>query len=71
MIGREREKKILVLNSVRNQPDQENSKKKEKKIKKLKNLFPELFLKTGVERIKKREKNFNPNSVHTQPELEN
>ena len=60
-IGRETEKKILVLNSIRTKPEQENFKKKAKKIKKLKNLFPALFFaKTGRDRPRKREKNFSP-----------
>ena len=41
--GREREKKILVSNSVHTRPGQENSEKNRKKIKKLKHLFPALF----------------------------
>ena len=44
-IGREREKKILVPNSVHTRPSKENSKKKlAKKFKKLKNFFLALFL---------------------------
>ena len=43
-IGREREKKILVTNSVHTLPGQENSKKIAKKFKKLKNPFLTLFL---------------------------
>ena len=35
-IGREREKKILGLNSVHTQPGEENSKKNSKKIQKIK-----------------------------------
>ena len=43
-----------------------------KKIQKVKNLFPVLFLvKTGWDGQRKREKNLIPNSVPTQPELEN
>ena len=34
-MGQEREKKILVPNSVPTQPERENSKKKSKKIKKV------------------------------------
>ena len=66
-------KKILVLNYVCTEPEQENYKKKAKKIKKLKNLFPALFLaKMGGVRPKKREKkNLVPNSVHTWPGEEN
>ena len=36
--GREREKKILVSNSVHTRPGQENSEKNSKKIQKIKNL---------------------------------
>ena len=35
-IGREKEKKILLPNSVRTRPRQENSEKKDKKIEKIK-----------------------------------
>ena len=57
-IGREREKKILVANSVHTRPEQENSdKKKAKKFKKLKNLFLALFLgKIRLDRPKKGKK---------------
>ena len=37
-MGQEREKKILVPNSVPTQPEQENSKKKSKKIQKIKKV---------------------------------
>ena len=54
-------KKILLPNSVHTRHEQENSKKNSKKLKKLKNLFPTLFLaKTGLDRPRKREKNFTP-----------
>ena len=43
-IGREREKKILVPNSVYTRPWEENCEKNSNKIKKLKNLFPAIFL---------------------------
>ena len=56
---RESEKKILVVNSVRTQHEEENSKTKAKKIKKLKNLFPALFLaEMGGDRPNKKEKKF-------------
>ena len=47
-----------------------------KKFKKLKNLFPALYLaQTGWDRLrkikKKKKKNLDPNSVPTQPKLEN
>ena len=60
-IGRQKEKKILVPNSVPKQPELENSKKKAKKFKKLEKLSPALFIcKTGRERPRRREKNFSP-----------
>ena len=60
-IGREREKKILVLNSVHTRPGKKIAKKIAKKFKKLKNLFPALFLaKMGCDRPSKREKTFSP-----------
>ena len=60
-MGQEREKKILVPNSVPTQPELENSQKKAKKFKKLKKLIPALFLsKTGGGRLRKREKKFTP-----------
>ena len=49
-MGQEKEKKILVPNSVPTKPELDNSKKKKiaKKVKKLKKLIPALFLsKTG------------------------
>ena len=73
MIGQEREKKILVPNSVPTRSGLENSKKKAKKFKKLKNvIIPALFLsKPGWDRLRKREKIFVPNSIPTQPGQEN
>ena len=57
-MGQEREKKILVPNSVHTRPVQE---KFRKKFKKLKNLFPALFLANmGWDRLRKREKNLSP-----------
>ena len=60
--GREREKKILVPNSVHTRPRKENSEKKlVKKYKKLKNFFPTLFLaRTGWDWARRGEKNFSP-----------
>ena len=57
-MGQEREKKILLPNSVPTQPELKNSnKKKKKKFKKLKKLFLTLFLsKTGWDRPRKRKK---------------
>ena len=60
-IGREREKKILLTNSVHTRPGQENSKKNAKKLKKLKNPFLTLFwAKMGWDRQGNREKNYTP-----------
>ena len=61
-MGQEREKKILLPNSVPTQRELENSKKKKaKKFNKLKKLIPALFLsKTGWGRPRKREKKFSP-----------
>ena len=70
MIDREREKKILVLNSVRTQPEQKNSKKKAKKNQKI--SFRHYFLPKWEEIGRKREKKILvPNSIHTQPRQEN
>jgi len=72
-MGREREKNLLVQNSVCTRPGEENSEKNSKNIQKIKNLFLALFLvKTGDEIGRKREKKLLvPNSVRTRPELEN
>ena len=43
-IGWEREKKILVANSVHTRPGQENSEKNSKKFKQINKLYPALFL---------------------------
>ena len=60
-MGHEREKKILLPNSVPTQRELENSIKKSKKIQKIKKLIPTLFLsKTGWGRPRKREKKFSP-----------
>ena len=57
MIDREREKKILVLNFVRTQPEQENSKKKaKKKIKK--SLSAIIFCQHGRRQAEKEKKKF-------------
>ena len=48
-IGREKEKKILLPNSVRTRPRQENSEKKDKKIEKIKKPLSEfIFRLSGV-----------------------
>ena len=61
-MGQEREKKILVPNSVHTRPGQENSERNGQKIKKkLKNPFPALVLaETGWDGPRKREKHFSP-----------
>ena len=42
-IGRERETKILVPNSVHTRPGQENSEKNSKKIKKIKKTYSDII----------------------------
>ena len=60
-IGREREKKIQSRIPFILDPGKIILKKIEIEIKKLKNLFPALLLaKTGLDRPKKKKKNFNP-----------
>ena len=69
-IGRERQKKILVPDSVHSRPGQENSKKNSKKIKKP--LSGIIVSQNGMRQAEKeRTKNLVPNSVHTRPEQEN
>ena len=59
LIGREREKKIFVPNSVPARLGLENSKKIAKKFKQLKNIILALFLsKPGWDRPRKRDKKF-------------
>ena len=71
-IGREKEKRILVPNSVHTRPREENSENDSNKIQKLKNLFLALFLtKTRLDRLRKRKKKLVPNSAHTRPGQEN
>ena len=56
-IGREKEKKILVLNSIHTQPGQENSEKNSKKIEKIKKTsFRHYFLPKRNEIGREREK---------------
>ena len=60
-IYREREKKILVPNSVHTRPGQENSKKNSKKIQKIKKpLSGNIFRQNGIRQAKKKKKNFRP-----------
>ena len=60
-IGREREKKNFVPNSVHTRPGNKIPKKIAKKFKKSKNLFSAIFLaKTGSDRPREGEKNFRP-----------
>ena len=69
---RKREKNFRPEFRSYSDPGKKIPKKIEKKFKKLKNLFPALFLaKTGWDRPRKWEKILLPNSVPTQPELEN
>ena len=71
-IGREREKKHLVSNSVHTLFRQENFNIMAKKLEKLKNLFPVLFLAKQDEVGQESEKKILlPNSVHTRPRQEN
>ena len=72
-MGREREKKILDLNSVHTRPVEGNSeKKKAKKFKELKKLFSALFQPKRDQTDGEREKKIlDPNSVYTRPEQEN
>ena len=59
MIGREREKKILVPNSVHTQPRQENSEKNSKKIQKIKKpLSGIIFSQHGMRKAEKERKKF-------------
>ena len=72
-IGREREKKILLPNSVHTRPRQENSEKNSKKIEKIKKTsFRHYFLPKRDEIGREREKKILlPNSVHARPRQEN
>ena len=67
--GREREKKILVLNSIHTRPGQENSEKIAKKFKKIKKpLSGIISIQNSLreaEKPKKKKKNFVLNFVHT------
>ena len=71
--GREREKKILVPNSVHVRPGQENSEKNSKKIQKIKKPLSDIIsIQDGLTEAKKeRKKYLVPNSVHTRPGKEN
>ena len=58
-IGREREKKIIVPNSVLTRPGQENYDKNSKKNQKIKKLNSGIIsIQKGGERPRKRKKNF-------------
>ena len=72
-IGREREKKILVPNSVHSRPRQENSNKNFKKIQKILKTSSRLYFQPKRDQIgRAREKKILvPNSVHTRPRQEN
>ena len=57
--GREREKKILVSNSVHTRPGQENSEKNSKKIQKIKNLNSGISsMQKGLREAEKERKKF-------------
>ena len=63
MTGRERERKILVLNSVHTQPEQENSKKKAKKNQKIKKpLSGIIYSPNRTGSAEKKRKKISPNS---------
>ena len=72
-MGREKEKKILVPNSVHTQPRQENSEKNTKKIQTIKK--PHFGIVSSQNRLrqaqKEKKKILGPNSVHTRPGQEN
>ena len=72
-MGQEREKKILVPNSVHTRPVQENSEKNSKKIQKIKKpLSGIIFSQSGMRLSEKeKKKNLVPNSVLTRPGQEN
>ena len=60
-IGREREKKILVPNSVHTRPGQENSEKSSKKIQKIKKLYSDIIsIQKGLREAEKERKKFSP-----------
>ena len=60
MIGREREKEILLPNAVHTRPSQENSEKNSKKIEKIKKPLSDIiFSQNGMRRAEKvKKKNF-------------
>ena len=73
-MGQEREKKILVPNSVHTRPVQENSEKNRKKIQKIKKPLSGIMFSQNGMRLAKKEKKKKilvPNSVHTRPGKEN
>ena len=72
-MGHEREKKILLPNSVPTQPELENSKKKSKKIQKMKKVNSGIIsIQNGLREAEKEiKKNLDPNSVHSKPGQEN
>ena len=65
-MGQEREREILLPNSVPTQRELENSKKKSKKIQKIKKFnYGIISIQNGLREAKKeRKKNLVPNSVH-------
>ena len=69
MIGRKRDKKILLPNSVHTRPGQENCEKNRKKKQKITKPLSSLFY--SQNRPKKRKNILVPNSVHTRPGQEN
>ena len=72
-IAQEREKKILVLNSVHTRPGQEYSEKNSKRNQKIKKPRSSIIsIQKGLrEAEKERKKILVPNSVHTRPGQDN
>ena len=60
-MGQEREKKILVPNSIPTQPEIENSKKNRKKIQKTEKVNSGIIsIQNGLREAEKEKKNFSP-----------
>ena len=60
-MGQEREKKILVPNSILTQPELENSKKNRKKIQKTEKVNSGIIsIQNGLREAEKEKKNFSP-----------
>ena len=72
-IGRERDGKILVPNSVHTRPEQENSEKNSKKIQKIIKPLPGIIFSQNGDEIDRESEHkiLLQNSVHTRPGQEN